>query len=177
MQTLSIYTCTCISYTQRILLSIMPYSFYHDHLEGSPSPYEFILNIIFSRTISRSSVKKEDLNNSQRHKNYLHDVHLIMNNLNVSTLIVFLELIVFFWTESALLLITRKRNKRNISSYLNMWQCLHWNSTIKLYRLHKSSPIEWRLYEQWLINTSQQQHYIIIYVWLYKYIRPVRVKL
>lgn len=78
------------------LLSIMPYSFYHDHLEGSPSPYEFIFNIIFSRTISRSSVKKEDLNNSQRHKNYLHDEHLIMNNLNVSTLIVFLELIVFF---------------------------------------------------------------------------------
>lgn len=29
-------------------------------------------------------------------KNYLHDVHLIMNNLNVSTLIVFLELVVFF---------------------------------------------------------------------------------
>lgn len=62
-----IYTCTCISYTQPIYLSIMSYSFYHDHLEGSPSPYEFILNIIFSRTISRSSVKKEDLNNSQRH--------------------------------------------------------------------------------------------------------------
>lgn len=96
MQTLSIYTCTCISYTQPILLSIMSYSFYHDHLEGSPSPYEFILNIIFSRTISRSSVKKEDLNNSHIFKNYLHDVHLIMNNLNVSTLIVFLELIVFF---------------------------------------------------------------------------------
>lgn len=83
----------------------MSYSFYHDHLEGSPSPYEFILNIIFSRTISRSSVKKEDLNNSQRHlyifKNYLHDVHLIMNNLNVSTLISFLEFIVFFEAESA----------------------------------------------------------------------------
>lgn len=48
-------------------------------------------------------MKKEDLNNSQRHlyifKNYLHDVHLIMNNLNVSTLISFLEFIVFFEAE------------------------------------------------------------------------------
>lgn len=47
-------------------------------------------------------------------KNYFHDVHLIMNNLNVSTLIVFLELIVFF-RQGALLLITRKGNKMNIS--------------------------------------------------------------
>lgn len=67
-------------------------------------------------------MKKEDLNNSQRHlyifKNYLHDVHLIMNNLNVSTLISFLEFIVFLRQRARvlkLLLITRKRNKRNIS--------------------------------------------------------------
>lgn len=48
-------------------------------------------------------------------KNYFHDVHLIMNNLNVSTLIVFLELVVFFGAEGALLFITRKRNKSNNS--------------------------------------------------------------
>lgn len=44
MQTLSIYTCTWISYTQHILLSFMSYCFYHDHLEGSLSLFFFYLS-------------------------------------------------------------------------------------------------------------------------------------